>query len=139
MSAPNSGAAVDNSAIYFRNGGTLLIGTGATVVNYATGGTGVPSINADNNTIEFNSNNTVTINSEATVYAAGNVTSSEAINPTGTGNVINNSGTIKSLTGTAIWFQNSTGAGSTNTVNNLVGGVIQADTGGSGCRHIFER
>jgi len=130
VSAPNSGAGINNSAIYFRNGGTLLINSGASVINYATGGTGVPPINAGNNTIEFQSNNTVTINSGATVYAAGPATSSEAINPAGTGNTIDNSGTIKSLTGTAIWFQNSVDPGSSNTIINRASGIIQAGTGG---------
>lgn len=123
VSAPSSGSGVNNQAIFIGNDGVITIGTGATVINYATGGSGPPPINAGNNTIEMGSRNTVTIQSGATVYAAGPSGSSEAINPTGSANTITNYGTIKSKTGSAIWFQNSSSAASANVVNNY-GSII---------------
>ena len=123
VSSPSSGSGINNEAIFIGNGGTIDIGAGATVINYATGGSGPPTVNAGNNTIEIGSNNTINVGAGATVYAAGASGSSEAINPLGSGNTITNYGTIQSKTGSAIWFQSSTPVGSPNMVNNY-GSII---------------
>ena len=123
VTSPSSGAGVNNEAIFVNNGAIINIGAGATVINYATGGSGPPTINAGNNTIEMGSNNNLTIEAGAKVYAAGTSVSSEAINPTGSGNTITNYGTIQSKTGSAIWFQSATPAGAPNVVNNY-GSII---------------
>ena len=131
VSSPASGAGINNEAIFIGNSGTINIGDGATVINYATGGTGPPTVNAGNNTIEIGSNNVINVGtlagslapggSGALVYAAGASGSSEAINPLGSGNTITNYGTIKSKTGSAIWFQST--AVTPNVVNNY-GSII---------------
>jgi outer membrane autotransporter protein len=123
VTSPSSGAGINNEAIFVNNGAIINIGAGATVINYATGGSGPPTINAGNNTIEMGSNNNLTIEAGAKVYAAGTSKSSEAINPTGSGNTITNYGTIQSKTGSALWFQTATPTGAPNIVNNY-GSII---------------
>ncbi|MFM0069195.1 autotransporter family protein [Paraburkholderia aspalathi] len=80
---------------------------------YGTGG----------NTIDFRNNSTLTVQQGATVLSAGTQGQAEAVNPEGAGNTIINYGTIRGVTGAAIWFQNLSGL---NTVINNATGVIQA-------------
>jgi hypothetical protein len=78
------------------------------------------------NTIEFNNNYTITINRNATVEATGTETTSEAINPIGSGNHIINYGFIDGGPSSAIFFDNvnTTAASPRNSVDNF--GTINA-------------
>ena len=81
------------------------------------------------NTIEFNDNSTLIINKNVTVKATGTQTSSEAINPFGSGNHIINYGFIDGGPSSAIFFENvgTTAASPRNSVDNF--GTINAPPG----------
>ncbi|WP_158554694.1 autotransporter family protein [Methylovirgula sp. 4M-Z18] len=99
---------------------TITIASGGLVKNTAVSNNGLYSTGA--NTIDFRNNSRLTIQAGGLLYAAGTQGSAEAVNPEGSGNVIDNYGTIRADSAAAIWFQNTSG---TNTVINEVGGVIQ--------------
>ena len=81
------------------------------------------------NTIEFNENSTLVINKNVTVKSTGTQTSSEAINPFGSGNHIINYGTIDGGPSSAIFFENvgTSAASPRNSVDNF--GAINAPPG----------
>ncbi|WP_166653490.1 autotransporter outer membrane beta-barrel domain-containing protein [Paraburkholderia flava] len=108
------------NGISLGNNATIAINSGAQVS--ATVNTAIAGLNGvGGNTIDFGSNNTVTIQQGATVSANGTASNAEAINTVGSGNVITNSGTIRSANSSAIYFDNLSGL---NTIDNEATGVI---------------
>lgn len=102
-------------AITLGDNATITLGANSTVTNSASLGGGTSS--AGRNTIEFGSYGVLTVGTGATVSALGSVNNGEPVNVIGTGNRIINYGTINSLSGAAIWFEDrTTGAG--NVVDN---------------------
>jgi len=119
----------DDNAISLHNNNTIVVNSPAivqttTIVNdsgrgqYAKG----------DNTIEFNNSNIITIMPGASVIATGVGTSSEAINPIGSGNTIINYGLIEGEPSSAIFFENIDTSAGRNTVENF--GTIEALPGG---------
>ncbi|ADU39106.1 autotransporter outer membrane beta-barrel domain-containing protein [Variovorax paradoxus] len=121
-----SGATVstgNQAGISAGNAASIVVQSGAVVQNNATNKGTSPYGFIGANTIEVNDNSTITIEAGAAVTASGAGTSTEAINPVGSGNTITNHGTVSS-SHTAIWFQSNSGA---NTVVNT--GTIIAGAG----------
>ncbi|WP_306881624.1 autotransporter outer membrane beta-barrel domain-containing protein [Variovorax boronicumulans] len=121
-----SGATVstgNQAGISAGNAASIVVHSGAVVQNNATNKGTSPYGFIGANTIEVNDNSTITIEAGAAVTASGAGTSTEAINPVGSGNTITNHGTVSSAH-TAIWFQSNSGA---NTVVNT--GTIIAGAG----------
>jgi outer membrane autotransporter protein len=119
---PNAQVVVGNAnAISLADNTNITISGGALVQNGSVNAHGL--YNTAGDTIEIRNNSTVTINAGGQVLSSGSDPSGEAINPEGSGNTINNFGTIRSSTAAAIWFQNVNGG---NTVINQPSGVIQA-------------
>ncbi|MET3498230.1 ESPR domain-containing protein, partial [Variovorax boronicumulans] len=145
--ASGSKISTGNSAgISVGNAASVVVQGGATVQNSATNKGTSPYGNIGANAIEVNNNSTITIEEGAFVIASGAGTSTEAINPVGSGNTITNHGTISS-THAAIWFQaasgNNTvvnngtiiaGAGTNSTVATVIGasGTMAVDFTNSG-------
>jgi outer membrane autotransporter protein len=134
----------DTNAISLGNGpvgtnATITLGSGpnggsasnpAVVIHTDTNGTATSGqYGKGDNTIEFNNNYTITINRNATVEATGTETTSEAINPIGSGNHIINYGFIDGGPSSAIFFDNvnTTAASPRNSVDNF--GTINAPPG----------
>jgi fibronectin-binding autotransporter adhesin len=109
----------DANAISLGNNATITVGGGALVQN--TGAVSAGLYGNGPNTIEFNSNSTLTVLAGGTVYASGSAPRTEAVNPVGTGSVIDNFGTIRDDSRGPIFFQATSGR---NTVINEAGGVI---------------
>ncbi|WP_158259851.1 autotransporter outer membrane beta-barrel domain-containing protein [Phyllobacterium phragmitis] len=82
------------------------------------------------NTIDFLTAGTMTIEEGAEVLALGTAGNAEAINYTGAGTTIVNSGRIHSEYTAAIWFENDT-AGRNTIINNETGVISTAVAGGN--------
>jgi fibronectin-binding autotransporter adhesin len=143
----NNGASIsviDTNAISLGSGtlgtnSTITLGSGpnggsasnpAVVIHTDTNGTATSGqYGKGDNTIEFNNNYTLTINRNATVEATGTETTSEAINPIGSGNHIINYGFIDGGPSSSIFFENvnTTGSSPRNSVDNF--GTINAPPG----------
>ena len=143
----NNGASInvtDTNAISLGSGtvavpGNITLGSGpnggsasnpAVVIHTDTNGSATSGqYGKGDNTIEFNNNYTLTINRNATVEATGTETTSEAINPIGSGNHIINYGFIDGGPSSAIFFENvnTSGASPRNSVDNF--GSINAPPG----------
>jgi outer membrane autotransporter protein len=134
----------DTNAISLGNGtlganSTITLGSGPNggsaanppvVIHTDTNGTATSGqYGKGDNTIEFNNNYTLTINRNATVEATGTETTSEAINPIGSGNHIINYGFIDGGPSSAIFFDNvnTTATSPRNSVDNF--GTINAPPG----------
>lgn len=105
----NGGA---NYGIILNNGATISIGTvgaapGApTAIVTNAGGTGAGVDTAGFNTVQFASDSTITVGQNGQIVQTSTTgTRLEAINPTGTNNLITNYGLIQNANGPAIWFQ----------------------------------
>jgi autotransporter-associated beta strand protein len=107
------------NAISVGSNATIAVGSGALVQNSAFGGPGLSGVG--NNTVEFSSNSTVTIAPGGKVYSVGPSSTNEAFDVLGSGNIIDNSGTIQADRALPFFFER----GGTNTIINETGGVIQ--------------
>ncbi|RST51861.1 autotransporter outer membrane beta-barrel domain-containing protein [Variovorax sp. MHTC-1] len=120
-----SGATVSTgnaSAISLGDTASIVVQSGATVQNSAANGGASPYAGIGANTIEVNNNSTIAIEAGGAVIASGVGTTSEAINPVGSGNTITNNGTISSAH-TAIWFQAGSGANTVVNTGSIVAGA----------------
>ena len=133
----NDGASVavtDTNAISLGNNATITLGSSGPnppvlVETTTDGAAGNGQYGDGSNTIDIGSNSTIVINSNASVIAAGTQSTSEAINPYGSGDTITNYGVIQGGPSTAIWFQNVAPSRSpANVVENY--GTIIAGTSG---------
>jgi len=113
----------DANAISLGDNATITVGGGGLVQNSGVSSGGLYGLGP--NTIEFNSNGRLTVQAGGTVYASCSRFNGEAVNPVGSGNVIDNFGTIRSDSAVPIVFNSAFGR---NTVINEAGGVIQASS-----------
>ena len=123
----NGGAQIqvtNDNSISLGNNANITVSSGA-VVQTTTTTQGGGQYGDGTNTIDVNNNSKVTIQAGGSVIATGVNTSSEAINPYGSGNTITNYGLIQGGSSTALWFQNvnTNNSSPVNTVDNF--GTIQ--------------
>ena len=123
---------VDRNGVSLHDNATINLQSNASVQTTTTHpDSGQGLYGKGDNAVEFNNNSIVTIQPGASVIAAGVGTSSEAINPIGSGNQIINYGLIEGIPSSAIFFENvNTNASSPrNSVVNF--GTIEAIPAGS--------
>jgi autotransporter-associated beta strand protein len=115
----------DAVAISLGNNATITVAGGVLVQNVGVSNSFNGPYGLGPNTIEFNNNSRLTVQAGGTVYASGPSTLGQAVNPNGSGNVIDNFGTIRADHTAPISFNSGFNR---NTVINEAGGVIQASS-----------